>query len=69
METRTNNEIEMLRQGLVGQRPVGEEVLTSAAGGGERLEKGQLHMPPWLGGFFLSEGGAVVGGGPSARAK
>ena len=38
METRMNNEIEMLRQGLVGQRLVDEEVLTSAAVLGDRLE-------------------------------
>ena len=38
METRMNNEIEMLRQGLAGQRPVDEEVLTSAAVLGDRLE-------------------------------
>ena len=38
METRMNNEVEVLRQGLVGQRPVDEEVLTSAAVLGDRLE-------------------------------
>ena len=38
METRMDNEIEVLRQGLVGQRPVDEEVLTSAAVLGDRLE-------------------------------
>jgi hypothetical protein len=38
METRMNNEIEMLRQGLVGQRPVDEAVLTSAAVLSDRLE-------------------------------
>jgi hypothetical protein len=38
METRMNNEIEMLRQGLVGQRPVDDAVLTSAAVLGDRLE-------------------------------
>jgi hypothetical protein len=38
METRMNNEIEMLRQGLAGQRPVDEAVLTSAAVLGDRLE-------------------------------
>jgi hypothetical protein len=38
METRMNNEIEMLRQGLTGQRPVDEAVLTSAAVLGDRLE-------------------------------
>jgi hypothetical protein len=37
MKTRMN-EVEMLRQGLVGQRPVDEEVLTSAAILGDRLE-------------------------------
>ena len=38
METRMDNEIEVLRQGLVGQRQVDEEVLTSAAVLGDRLE-------------------------------
>ncbi len=38
METRMNNEIEMLRQGLVGQQSVDEAVLTSAAVLGDRLE-------------------------------
>ena len=38
METRMNNEIEMLRQGLTGQRPVDEAVLTSAAILSDRLE-------------------------------
>ena len=38
METRMNNEIEMLRQGLTGQRPVDEAVLTSAAVLSDRLE-------------------------------
>ena len=38
METRMNNEIEILRQGLTGQQPVDESVLTSAAVLGERLE-------------------------------
>ncbi len=38
METRMNNEIEMLRQGLTGQRPVDDAVLTSAAVLGDRLE-------------------------------
>ena len=38
METRMNNEVEVLRQGLVGKRPVDEEVLTSAAVLGDRLE-------------------------------
>ena len=38
METRMNNEIEILRQGLTGQRPVDEAVLTSAAILGDRLE-------------------------------
>lgn len=45
METRTNNEIEMLRQGLVGQRPVDEEVLTSAAVLGDRLEMLKRNSP------------------------
>jgi hypothetical protein len=38
METRMNNEIEILRQGLTGQQSVDESVLTSAAVLGERLE-------------------------------
>ena len=38
MKTRMNHEIEVLRQGLVGQRPVDEEVLTSAAVLSDRLE-------------------------------
>ena len=38
METRTNNEIEILRQGLIGQQPVDDAVLTSAAVLGDRLE-------------------------------
>ncbi len=38
METRMNDEIEILRQGLVGQRPVDEAVLTSAAVLSDRLE-------------------------------
>lgn len=38
METQTNYEVEVLRQGLVGQRPVDEEVLTSAAILSDRLE-------------------------------
>jgi len=38
METRMNNEIEILRQGLTGQRPVDEAVLTSAAILSDRLE-------------------------------
>lgn len=38
METRMNNEIEMLRQGLTGQRPVDDAVLTSAAILSDRLE-------------------------------
>ena len=38
METRMNNEIEILRQGLTGQRPVDEAVLTSAAVLSDRLE-------------------------------
>ena len=37
METRMNNEIEILRQGVTGQQPVDESVLTSAAVLGERL--------------------------------
>ncbi len=45
METRMNNEIEMLRQGLVGQRPVDEEVLTSAAVLGDRLEMLKRNSP------------------------
>ena len=35
---KTHNEIEMLRQGLTGQQPVDEEVLTSAAVLSDRLE-------------------------------
>ena len=38
METRMNNEMAILRQGLTGQRPVDEAVLTSAAILGDRLE-------------------------------
>ena len=38
METRMKNEIEILRQGLIGQQPVDEAVLTTAAILGERLE-------------------------------
>lgn len=38
METRMNNEIEMLRQGLNRQRPVDDAVLTSAAILSDRLE-------------------------------
>ena len=38
METRMNNEIEMLRQGLTGQQPVDEAVLTSAAVLSDRLD-------------------------------
>ncbi|MHC4554115.1 MAG: hypothetical protein ACYSUS_02275 [Planctomycetota bacterium] len=38
METRMKNEIEILRQGLIGQQPVDDEVLTSAAVLGDRLE-------------------------------
>ncbi|RKZ84024.1 MAG: hypothetical protein DRQ39_08825 [Gammaproteobacteria bacterium] len=38
METRMNNEIAVLRQGLTGQRPVDEAVLTSAAILSDRLE-------------------------------
>ena len=38
METRMNNEIEILRQGLTGQRPVDDAVLTSAAILSDRLE-------------------------------
>jgi hypothetical protein len=38
METRMKNEIEILRQGLIGQQPVDEAVLTSAAVLGDRLE-------------------------------
>ena len=35
---KTRNEFEMLRLGLTGQRPVDEDVLTTAAVLGERLE-------------------------------
>ena len=35
---KTRNEIEVLRQGLAGQRPVDEEVMTSAAVLADRLE-------------------------------
>ena len=38
METRMKNEIEILRQGLIGQQPVDDAVLTSAAVLGDRLE-------------------------------
>ena len=38
METQMKNEIEILRQGLIGQQPVDDEVLTSAAVLGDRLE-------------------------------
>ena len=38
METRMNNEIAVLRQGLTGQRPVDDAVLTSAAILSDRLE-------------------------------
>jgi hypothetical protein len=38
METRMKNEIEILRQGLIGQQPVDDEVLTSAAVLSDRLE-------------------------------
>ena len=38
METRMNNEIAVLRQGLTGQRLVDEAVLTSAAILSDRLE-------------------------------
>jgi len=38
MESRMKNEIEILRQGLIGQQPVDDAVLTSAAVLGDRLE-------------------------------
>ena len=38
MKTRMNNEVVILRQGLAGQRPVDDAVLTSAAVLSDRLE-------------------------------
>ena len=54
METRMKNEIEILRQGLIGQQPVDDEVLTSAAVLGDRLEMlnfvgGKSQWSPWKG--------------------
>ena len=45
METRMNNEIEILRQGLTGQRPVDDAVLTSAAVLSDRLEMLKRNSP------------------------
>ncbi|MCI0498701.1 MAG: hypothetical protein L0Y36_03335 [Planctomycetales bacterium] len=39
MNTQTSNPVEVLRQGLAGQRPVNDQVLSSAAMLAERLQQ------------------------------
>ena len=60
MKTRMNHEIEVLRQGLVGQRMVDEEVLTSAAVLSDRLEMLKRTSPLFEAVSFSPEVEAVM---------
>jgi len=69
METRMNNEIEMLRQGLTGQRPVDEAVLTSAAILSDRLEMLKRNSPMFEAVSFSPEVEAMMAGQLTAVAN
>ncbi|RKY07840.1 MAG: hypothetical protein DRP56_05065 [Planctomycetota bacterium] len=69
METRMNNEIEMLRQGLTGQRSVDEVVLTSAAILSDRLEMLKQSSPLFEAVSFSPEVEAMAAGQLTAVAN
>ncbi len=69
METRMNNEIAVLRQGLTGQRPVDEAVLTSAAILSDRLDMLKQSSPLFEHVSFSPEVEAMMAGQLTAAAN
>jgi hypothetical protein len=66
---KTKNEFEMLRQGLTGQRPVDEDVLTTAAVLVERLEMLKRTSPLFESVSFSPDVEAMMAGQLSAVAN
>ncbi len=69
METRMNNEIAVLRQGLTGQRPVDEAVLTSATILSDRLDMLKQSSPLFEAVSFSPEVEAMMAGQLTAAAN
>ena len=65
----THNEIDILRQGLMGHRPVDEAVLTSAAVLGDRLEMLKRSSPLFEAVSFSPEVKAMMAGQLTAVAN